>query len=497
MSKDIAGEKDPFEGHFISDEEAEEARAANVHDIGQTPRWVAEMNAKYALMTSEGGKARVLVYTTSEVSGRIIPRLISAESFRLIENNRMIENGTDKNGNPKYAEAGSAWLKHPQRRTLSEFRFDPSTTESVIASVVPGQAPYLNLWGGFGVDPRSGDWSLLKQHIREVLASDVEEYFRYIIRWIAWVLQNPDKVPEVALVFRGDKGSGKGTLGRSLTKIFGDHGLHLSSPGLLTGRFNEHYRFTAFVFADEAIHRGDKAAAAKFQTMITEDVLVIEGKGEKVVQTRNRLSILMAAEDGWNVPAGPYERRYGVFDVSACRRGDTTYFDALNAQIEGGGLGAMLHDLLTMDLEGWHPREGVPQTEALARQKELSMGLVDEFIADVLEEGILPAEPAGKDAPLGAVAAEALWEAMKNRVPLLEKWSNQKLASEMATTWGVEKDRVGRVRARMFPPLPDMRKMFAERYGQRKWDGGIDAEWNWSPQEAQIDRLLGEKGRAD
>lgn len=308
----------------------------------------------------------------------------------------MVEVGTDKNGNPKYAESGSAWLKHPHRRTLSEFRFDPSTTKKLLASSVPGQAPYLNLWNGFGVEVSKGDWSLLDQHVHEVLADGVDDYYSYIIRWCAWVLQNPDKVPEVALVFRGSKGAGKGTIGRALARIFGDHGLHLSSAGLLTGRFNEHYRLTAFVFADEAIHRGDKAVA-KLQTMITEDTL---GKGEKVVQTVNCLSILMAAEDGWNIPAGPYERRYGVFDVSAWRRGDRDYFRALNAQIENGGLEAMLHDLLETDLGDWHPREDVPQTAALARQKELSMGLVDEFVADLLDNGVLPAEPPRKDALL-------------------------------------------------------------------------------------------------
>jgi hypothetical protein len=445
--------------------------------IGQSPQWVSKLNARYALMTSEGGKARVLVQTTSEVSGRVIPRLISAESFRLIENNGVVEVGTDKNGNPKYAEAGSAWLKHPHRRTLSEFRFDPSTTEKLLASSVPGQAPYLNLWNGFGVEATKGDWSLLDQHVREVLADGVEDYYSYIIRWCAWVLQNPDKVPEVALVFRGNKGAGKGTIGRALARIFGDHGLHLSSAGLLTGRFNEHYRFTAFVFADEAIHRGDKAAAAKLQTMITEDTLVIEGKGEKVVQTVNRLSILMAAEDGWNIPAGPYERRYGVFDVSARRRGDRAYFKALNAQMENGGLEAMLHDLLGMDLGGWHPREDVPQTAALARQKELSMSYVDEFVADLLEDGVLPADAPRKDAPHGAVSAENLWTVMKERVPGLKDWSAQKLAGELLATWGVEKGRVGRDRVRVFPPLADMRATFSERYGARVWVDGPDAKW--------------------
>ena len=37
-------------------------------------------------------------------------------------------------------------------------------------------------------------------------------------------------------------------------------------------------------------------------------------------------------------------------------------------------LGAMLDEMLALDLKGWHPRENVPQTKALLDQKMLGIG---------------------------------------------------------------------------------------------------------------------------
>ena len=70
----------------------------------------------------------------------------------------------------------------------------------------------LNLWQGWGVEAKPGDWGLIRKHIEEVLAGGNEEFAEYIVRWIAWSIQNPAAPAEAALVLIGEKGAGKGTL---------------------------------------------------------------------------------------------------------------------------------------------------------------------------------------------------------------------------------------------------------------------------------------------
>jgi hypothetical protein len=250
---------------------------------------------------------------------------------------------------------------------------------------------YLNLWRGWAVEPRPGDWSLMREHIGRVLANGDETCADYILRWCAWAVQNPGEPAEVALVLRGGRGTGKGIFARSLKRLFGQHGLQVNSPAQLTGRFNAHLRDCCLLFADEAIVPGDKVAESVLKGLITEPELAIEGKGANVVQARNRLHIVMASNDEWVVPAGMDERRFAVFDVSKKHAQDGAYFGAIASQLDNGGLSAMLADFLAMDLAGWHPRRNVPQTEALHSQKAATISGIDAVFLDLLRAGEIPA----------------------------------------------------------------------------------------------------------
>ncbi|MCJ2048398.1 hypothetical protein MKL01_01510, partial [Methylobacterium sp. J-070] len=80
------------------------------------------------------------------------------------------------------------------------------------------------------------------RHIKEVLADNDVAAANYIFKWVAWAVQHPAERAQAALVFKGKKGTGKGTLGNALCQIFGQHGTHISSAEHLAGRFNGHLR---------------------------------------------------------------------------------------------------------------------------------------------------------------------------------------------------------------------------------------------------------------
>jgi hypothetical protein len=102
----------------------------------------------------------------------------------------------------------------------------------------------------------------------------------------------------------------------------------------------------------------------------------------------NMTHILMASNSAWVVPATTDERRFCVMDVSDIHLQDDEYFDRLNAQMEAGGLAAMLHDLLHHDLSRFNIRQ-VPQTEALADQKRHSLDSLHRWWLTVLQRGFV------------------------------------------------------------------------------------------------------------
>lgn len=267
----------------------------------------------------------------------------------------------------KRVPLGTWWTGHPQRRQYDGVIFDPTPGASH-----PG---WYNLWRGWAVEPMKGDWSKMQQLIRDVLCRGDQESYDYVVRWMAHMVQHPSRPAEVALVFKGRKGSGKGTLCRALVELAGKHGRHVSNAGQFTGRFNEHLADTILLFVDEGFWAGDKSAEGTLKALITEKTLTFEGKGKPIVQGPNQLHVVMASNEDWVVPATADERRFAVFEADEDAARVFPHFAALIEEDGQSGaerrriLSAMLCDLLTMDLGGWHPRKDIPQTDALAAQK--------------------------------------------------------------------------------------------------------------------------------
>jgi hypothetical protein len=142
------------------------------------------------------------------------------------------------------------------------------------------------------------------------------------------------------------------------------------------------------VFADEAFFAGDKQHEGVLKSLVTEPFITVEAKYQNAVMIANMTHILMASNSDWVVPASTDERRFCVMDVSDSHIRDIPYFDAINAQMESGGLAAMLHDLLRDDLSSFNVRQ-VPQTEALADQKRHSLDSLSRWWSTVLHRGFV------------------------------------------------------------------------------------------------------------
>jgi phage/plasmid-associated DNA primase len=228
----------------------------------------------------------------------------------------------------------------------------------------------------------------MRAHIRDVICGGDDALGAYVLGWLARMVQHPDQPGEVALVLRGKKGTGKGTLGNWLVKLLGQHAVHVAHAKHLVGNFNAHLRDAVFVFADEAFFAGDKQHEGALKALVTEPSITIEAKYQNAVMIANMTHILMASNSDWVVPATTDERRFCVMDVSDTRRGDIPYFDAISTQMESGGLAAMLHDLLHHDLSDFNVRQ-VPQTRALADQKRHSLDSLNRWWLTVLQRGFV------------------------------------------------------------------------------------------------------------
>ncbi len=247
---------------------------------------------------------------------------------------------------------------------------------------------YYNLWQGFQVASVEGSWKLMKKHILHVICSGDKAIYRYVINWLARMIQEPWTPGEVAIVLRGGEGIGKGALVNNLCRIFGQHSCSLRNINHITGNFNAHMSDCILMYVDEAFWAGSKGAEGVLRGIITEPTLFIVPKFVDGKERRNMLHIIMSSNNDWVVPASFDARRYCVLDVSDHRKGDREYFNALFTEINNGGLEAMLYDLEHTDISCFEVRD-FPITNALIKQKILSLEPVKTWWYQKLNDGEL------------------------------------------------------------------------------------------------------------
>ena len=210
---------------------------------------VRRYNEQYIHVVHEGKNFIVAVGEASNgYPATIYYRL---EEFRsMLSHDPAIQVGTNKDGSPKFKTSANVWLSHPHANYIHGITFYP-----VRERFYRGR---LNTYYGFGVspqshDPRDDDLLRWKRHVFSILCNHQGRLYRYLIRWLAHLVQKPEEKPGTAIILKGGQGTGKNTFADPLLQVMGSHGQYVNRPELITGRFNSAIENKLLIFADEAM----------------------------------------------------------------------------------------------------------------------------------------------------------------------------------------------------------------------------------------------------
>lgn len=244
-----------------------------------------------------------------------------------------------------------------------------------------------NLFKGFGIEPRQGDWELFKELMFNGLCSGNQEHYEYLLDWMAVGVQSPDVRYGVSLVLRGGKGIGKGQFAKYYGRLFGKHYVHLTQEKHLTGHFNAHMADKLLVFADELTWGGNKSAEGPLKALITEDAHIIERKGFDAYPVKNFIRLIVASNEDWAVPAGSGERRYFIPECSDELKENYDFFNCLEQQMLNGGLEAMMYELMQRDIKT--NQRQAPRTTVLTEIAEKGFSSVEQWLKEMLMDEAL------------------------------------------------------------------------------------------------------------
>ena len=284
----------------------------------------------------------------------------------------------------------SAYPNVDADKIIKRFWVDPNTVcySGIEFNPKGTSGNFLNLWVGPTIDPNQGDWSLIKSFLLDVICDGDQVAYDYLIKYIAHALQRPEEKPGVMIILIGGQGIGKGTLGRILQKIWSATYIQVNNIDAVTGSFNAILERAYIVFMDEALFAGDRRSSDALKSIVTEHIIHINEKHQPARQIKSYHRLFAATNADHFKNTERDDRRDFTLRVSEARKGDHAYWKALHHAIDHGGVAAMVHDLLAMDLSDFNIRDK-PNTKEFMEQKLLSLEPVARWWHDFLVSGSL------------------------------------------------------------------------------------------------------------
>lgn len=275
------------------------------------------------------------------------------------------------------------------KKTASQFLSSPHTRvfDTIAFSPKPTSPTTCNLWVGPQVHPASGDWQDIKAFLHDIICDSDIALYRYLVLFLAHMIQSPEEKPGIMIVLLGGQGTGKGTFFQILMAIWSRTTLLVSDVNNVIGGFNAAIERNFVLCMDEALFVGDKKAMDRLKSLITEPTITIEEKHQPRRNIESVHRFFAASNHAHFAKVDTDDRRFVFFQVSEGRKVDHAYWTNLHRVIaEPSTIAAMVHDLGCYNLNNFNPRQR-PTAVAHIEQKLQSVSGFLRYWLEVLYVG--------------------------------------------------------------------------------------------------------------
>ena len=153
----------------------------------------------------------------------------------------------------------------------------------------------------------------LLERLLDNLVSDDDEWY-YLVQWLGYKIRHPDSGSQVALIFQGAQGTGKGLLFKLLERIWSKYVVQVDGAALESD-FNGFLHEKLLVVGNEVgsdFFRDKRRAATKLKGWVVGDNLRINMKNIREFQVRNPTSWILCSNDNVPIVIDAGDRRYTV-----------------------------------------------------------------------------------------------------------------------------------------------------------------------------------------
>lgn len=267
------------------------------------------------------------------------------------------------------------WQADSRRRVvrMEQVGFDPTERDTRIK---------CNLWAGWPTVPQQGNCEKLLALLEYLTAGEdnAEEIYTWVLRWLAYPIQHPGAKMKTALVVHGPQGGGKNLFFEAVRDIYGEYGSTVDQAAI-EDKHNDWAGRKLFLIADEVVARQEMHHIKnKLKGMVTSDKLRINPKHVTAHDERNHINLVFLSNEAQPLVLERDDRRYLVVWTPPAMPKE--YYQAAAAELEDGGLAALHHFLLNLDLGDFGPNTKPPMTTAKQTLIQTSEDSAESFVLE-------------------------------------------------------------------------------------------------------------------
>lgn len=262
---------------------------------------------------------------------------------------------------------------------LDQVGFDPTEKDQNIK---------CNMFNGWPTKPKEGSCENLLALAFYLCSKedDPEALFKWLLKWLAYPLQNPGAKMQSAVVVHGPQGTGKSRFFEAYAKIYGEYSIILNQ-GAIEDKFNSDWTSKKlFVVADEVVASQEKYHLKnQLKGLITGEWIRVNPKNVAAHKERNQMNLVFLSNEKQPVVLENDDRRHCVMWTP--EKMSESNYETISHEIENGGIEALHHYLLNLDLKDFKPWTKPPMTKSKRQLININQDTVDAFIDDWITTG--------------------------------------------------------------------------------------------------------------
>ena len=382
-----------IEGYFIED--VYDFNKKSIDKKNELIKWIKETIFHVCIRAKS-----YYICKSKNYYGEIMYERNTSEQMRKTGYNNYLYDPSKEKEKDRYVPIWKFIFRH--RTDKKYFVFDPTPDRLCKRD----RSSIINLFTGFRhntIDKFIVDKSKFKvinDHIFNILSRGNNEYYQYIISWLARIIQKPHEKNGVALVFKSKQGSGKGIIVDFVGNcILGPkYYVQIKDVEKLVGRFNSNMENKLLTHLDEAQNFGGSRRINNFmKSILTQTQINIEKKGIDPITLRDYNNYIITTNNDFPVKIEEYNRRYACFlalsksddkfneHISNYAKSVHGYFDILakeccniESQVH------FFHYLMQYNINKFYA-EKIPKTQFIKDLKNRSDSPILKYIKDLCE----------------------------------------------------------------------------------------------------------------